>query len=117
MMDEHYTFHVGERVQIKEWNEMFEQYKNYNMGRDPETASFISTPMRIPFAESMKRLCGRDVIIRGISSEDGIVSLTDLQTGEKINWVCTLDMIKPIEFDPAPQINKPNWEEIFYAAD
>lgn len=112
-----HTFEIGDLVQFKEWNEMFEQYKNYNMGRDPKTARFISTPMRVPFTEGMECLCGRDVIIRGISSEDGIVSLTDLQTGEKINWVCTLDMIKPIEFDPAPQINKPNWEEIFYAAD
>lgn len=114
MMDEHYTFHVGERVQIKEWTEMAEEYKELNNEKPSHLSSYINLPEEIPFSFLMQHLCGKEATITGISP-NGTIYLEDINTTGRTNWLYTLSMIRPLDI-PSNTATKLNWEEVFYNA-
>lgn len=114
MMDEHYTFHVGERVQIKEWTEMAEEYKELNNEKPSHLSSYINLPEEIPFSFLMQHLCGKEATITGISP-NGTIYLEDINTTGRTNWFYTLSMIRPLDI-PSNTATKLNWEEVFYNA-
>lgn len=114
MMDEHYTFHVGERVQIKEWTEMAEEYKELNNEKPSHLSSYINLPEEIPFSFLMQHLCGKEATITGISP-NGTIDLEDINTTGRTNWLYTLSMIRPLDI-PSNTATKLNWEEVFYNA-
>lgn len=81
-----HNFEVGDRVEIKSWEEMEKEYGNTSGGG-------ISTT--IGFAPGMRHLCGlRATIVK--LDKNGIVDLDfDIKKG-CCNWTFSTDMLKPI---------------------
>jgi hypothetical protein len=85
-----YEFHVGDRVQIREWDDMKEEFGTTQFGDIATITTFI---------KDMRHLCGRTAIISSIG-EDRIIKLTNWDDNKRTNYAFDLDMIKPYETVP-----------------
>ena len=81
-----YKFKAGDRVQIKEWDEMMKEFGTMN-GR--------TIACGFGFVERMKPLCGRIATIAGILNDS--VKLKDWSDDSgNVCWNFSADMIKPV---------------------
>jgi hypothetical protein len=97
-----YEFHVGDKVQIREWDDMKDEFGVNAVGE-------VAT--RAIFTKDMRKLCGRTAIIYDIR-EDRIVKLTDWDDSRGTSWAFDLDMLKPYEIVPNIKFVVSEWERI-----
>jgi len=89
MVDEYtcngHTFHPGDEVYIRDWDDMAEQYGLFSNGRGIkcDVASFV---------DNMRIYCGARVTIKSIRN-DGRVFFDGRLVG---GWAYTCDMIEPV---------------------
>lgn len=83
-------FKVGDRVRIRDWDDMEREY-----GTDSD--GDINLP-DVVFTRCMRHLCGRCATIRSISSQDDIIGLENWSdTSGDITWFFTKSMLEPAE--------------------
>ena len=92
-------FHVGDRVQFKTWEEMVEEF-------GVDACNCIKC--RSGFIPEMKHLCGTYATIFLISN--AFVRLKDFTEHSDIDWVYSIDMIKPAISEP--KLTTEKWEQI-----
>lgn len=78
--------HVGDRLRIRQWHDMEEEFGLNDMGEIDCT--FI-------FAESMEDLCGIEFTVENIDG-DGVIFETDHDRGLG-GWMISADMCEPVE--------------------
>ena len=80
-------FKVGDRVRIREWDDMKGEF---GLDRDGDIASPMS------FTGQMRHLCGRAVEIEAMARE--IVILKNCNSNNStLDWYFTADMIEPVK--------------------
>ena len=91
------NFKVGDKVRIRQWDDMKGQYGLTEYGR-------IAT-YSVNFSYHMRHLCGKTAAIKEIYyCDDGVYRVelkfdpSELKFAED-DWVYTLDMLEPIELD------------------
>lgn len=82
-------FKVGDKVRIKEWNEMEREFGLTSKGNINCMAAFIA---------DMKKVCGKYATVAGIN---GVRIYLNIDGMGWTNWVYTEDMIKPAGFTKA----------------
>jgi len=82
-----HLFKVGDRVQIKEWDEMVEEFGTHWHG---------TCSSDLNFCESMKHLCGRTARIKEFNEECIFLNGWSNEDGD-LYWTFSTDMIKPVE--------------------
>lgn len=106
-----YKFEVGDHVQIKDWDEMVDEF---GVRRDSG-----NIPCKCSFTQEMKHLCGKDFHISAlhgsqldlVMSEEGIELREDGLFPEF--WNISFDMIKPYtDNNSQPEINMSDWEQV-----
>ena len=80
---------VGDKVIIKEWNELVEEFGTNEKGNVNCKGSFTG---------NMKGLCGKKATVVAIIGQRLYL---DIEGIKGTNWVYTTDMIKPLEFTKA----------------
>ena len=86
---------VGDKVRIKSWEEMEEEF-----GLD--CAGNINC--KSCFTDSMKKFCGATATISGINSDE-IVELTSTSSDLDFSfWTFSTDMIKKVNFKPGDKV-------------
>lgn len=92
-----YDFHVGQRVRIREWDDMIHEYGGDVFG--------IRMPTFFTFVSEMIHLCGAEATISYIDGDR--VELEDFDVSGETCWEYNVYMIEPaksvlhIDFDEA----------------
>jgi len=107
-----HTFKVGDRVRIRQWDDMEREF-----GTDSSSRCSICT--RTGFVLSMSNLCGTEATINSIDGDE--VELTNFSAIDcDTNWVFDIDMFEPVAAqietkqskwtpEPAKYHNGDNW--------
>jgi hypothetical protein len=80
---------VGDKVMVKDWNEMIEEFGTNERGNINCRGSFVA---------NMKGLCGRKATVVAIIGQRVYL---DIEGIKNTNWVYTEEMLKPWEFTKA----------------
>ena len=93
-------FKVGDRVRIRQWDDMEKEFG---------TDAYGSINCHCSFTRSMRKLCGKKATILHIGNFfSQNVSLTDFENckGIETNWYYSMDMLEPVEDDTEIVISK-----------
>ena len=81
-----HEFKVGDRVRIRQWDDMIREFGTYD---------FTDINCKGFFVSGMKDLCGHEAIIEGIDS-NSFVELKYLDEEPGWKWVISTDMLEPV---------------------
>lgn len=82
-------FYVGQRVRIREWDDMLDEFGEANNG---------SIPRRCHFVPEMRDLCGMEYTIKSVDGIPGESKVGDVSFEESVpEFIFSTDMIEPAD--------------------
>lgn len=83
------SFRIGQRVRIRDWDDMLKEFGPTRFG---------SIDCKYAFSSFMKHLCGCEAIICGIyGSEVKLCDWTGCEEGADTDFYYSFDMIEPVD--------------------